>query len=298
MSEHSDIDIYEGLKFETLDLQLYRGKLAALKCRLRESDEVAQRVQKAKDDVHLQIEGYKLLYQRVTIERQWRRKITTLKDKIKETQRKLDTQISLLAERREALNKKKDDVNALQEHLKHNEESWEVWREEAGEMKGQLKRWQRVCVARRTKVLYTLGCVFFNDDVLTIFTRLAQLNNINAISERMEMRIADTLGFVVLFGMKLSKYLCVPLAFPMTYAGPRSLVKSSSKEDMPLFFIMNVEKTLLNKGIELLVQNFVQLASYCGIDYESKYMHDPNIHLVELILLFKKYLTKSIIYES
>ena len=249
-----------------------------------------------KTNVSSRIGEYKELYQKIVIERQWKRKVSALENKVERAKKVLGEQIMNLEKYKEVLEKRSDNGSRTSEYLNNIEKALTIKKEELDDSKEQLRRYQRLCKARRIKILYTLGYVFFNDTVQPIFKTLGKLKS--NTTEKTDIKISNTLGFVVLFAIKLSAYLSVPLPFPMTYGGPRSSIRRSKTEDLSLFLTSKGERIKFNKGIELLIQNLIQLASFCGINFESQYMHDPNIHLIELLLWLKKHITQSIIYES
>jgi len=82
--------------------------------------------------------------------------------------------------------------------------------------------------------------------------------------------ISTSLGYCVILLNALSKYLNVPLKFPMCFSGSMSWVLGKQNETYPLCRAKVYDKQKFNSGIKNLLQNIMQIFEYCEVDISKK----------------------------
>eukprot|EP00826_Nyctotherus_ovalis_P024880 TRINITY_DN1919_c0_g9_i1.p1 TRINITY_DN1919_c0_g9~~TRINITY_DN1919_c0_g9_i1.p1 ORF type:complete len:300 (+),score=103.58 TRINITY_DN1919_c0_g9_i1:553-1452(+) len=275
----------------TLDVKSYSEKLCALRDKLVEQKKCADKVKELEEEIRTIIQEYNKSYEVVINKQRLISRIAALEKEIERKRNDLNKRNELLKMVRDNLEKKREYKNFFSEILATFEEDLEKNQTTLAKNKELLEMNQRVYVARRIKVLFILGYVFFNDKSGSIFKKLLRLKDINTNTEKVDQKIANSLGFVVMLGIMMAKYLNLALTYPMIYNGPRSMIRYSKTEDFPLYLLSKSERTKFLKGIELLIQNFLQIIAYCGIVFKSKYESDPAIQLTEVLICLTNYLS-------
>ena len=281
--QNKNIDLHE------LPLNVYRDKLKCFQEKLKKHKESLIKIQKLEDEMAARIEEYKKPYKTIIQKNYQDNKLKELKNKIKVEEQKLAQRRQLLADIKENIKKREykrlfsQVVDVCTDNLIKKQQELEIEKKE-------LEICKQLYIARRTKVLYTLGYIYFNDNFKEIFKPLVDLKLIPNTTERTDAKIANTLGTISIFGIMMSRYLNLSLAYPLIYNGPRSMIKLSSREDYPLFLTSKSEKLKFFKAIELLVEDLLQIVLFCGIEFESEYESDRPIQLTEILLVISNYL--------
>lgn len=298
LTDNDDCDLYKNLELSPLIIPIYSKRLITFRDKLLRIEELKNSCLKQEEDVISKIAEYKNLYGIVLKERLQRSKLKQIEDNIKKSKAKLLEKKNLLLIIDENLKKKRELLEKFNEEFQNSQTNLVKHQEKFEETQAKLNKLKRVYVARKIKILYILGFVFFNDQTQRILGNLAQLKNISNTNERTDMKIANGLGFIVMFILNMANYLGLSLPYLLNFAGPRSTIKVSKTEDLSLFLSSKGEKTKFMKAIELLIQDLLQIASFCGISFESDYENEPSIYLLEILLQINKYLTQTIVHES
>ena len=275
----------------SLDLKIYGEKLIVLRDKLAKHKKCTEEVKELEAQITSKIKEYSNGYEIVINKKRWESRLEGLEKELERKRNDLAKRSELLKLVKENLVKKKGYRDFFSEILATFEEDLAKNQETLAKNKELLEMNQRVYIARRIKILFILGYVFFNDKAGSVFKKLLRLKDINTNTEKVDQKIANSLGFVVMLGIMMGKYLNLALTYPMIYNGPRSMIRYSKTEDLPLYLSSKSERTKFLKGIELLIQNFLQIIAYCGIVFKSRCESDPAIQLTEILICLTNYLS-------
>eukprot|EP01022_Parablepharisma_sp_SALTPOND_P015903 TRINITY_DN2281_c1_g1_i1.p2 TRINITY_DN2281_c1_g1~~TRINITY_DN2281_c1_g1_i1.p2 ORF type:complete len:393 (-),score=29.66 TRINITY_DN2281_c1_g1_i1:2474-3652(-) len=291
------VDQNEDVDLGVLPLKSYSEKLCILRDKLKIQQNLQKEIRSLENEISSKAKEYNKVYEIVLNKRRREGQVDALHKKITEEEGKLAERTELLCAIKENLKKKKEDkeffskvFNAFEEDLLKNQQTLLQHKE-------RLDMYQKIYIARKLKVLFILGYVFFNDKSGSIFKTLLRLKDIHTTTEKVDHKIANSLGVVVMLGILMSKYLNLSLAYPMIYNGPRSFIKFGKTEDIPLFLASKSDRARFLKGIELLVQNFLQIIAFCGITFKSRYESDPTVQLPEILICLTNYLSHFFIQQ-
>lgn len=290
-AQHPGAEPNEEVTLEDLQLRIYAEKLEIFRDRLATHKKVREEVRLQEREISGKAQNYNKMYEVLLNRRRRDNGVEMLRKQLLRDEERLSKRMSMLSIIKENIKKKEDReffskvFAAFGEDLGKNQQL-------LAQSKEKLEMYQRIYVARKIKMLFVLGYVFFNDKSSAIFKKILRLRDIHTTTEKVDQKIANALGFAVMLGIMMAKYLNLSLAFPMIYNGPRSMIKASKSDELPLYLTSKSEKAKFMKGVEMLVQNLLQIISFCGITFKSSRAEaDPAIQLPETIICLTNYLS-------
>jgi len=223
-----------------------------------------------------------------------RNRIEELKKLISKKQQVIPDAIKMHSIARRNLEKKRKMQAILKDYISKYKEILTKSQEALLENQRRLELTYRLYSGRKMKVLFVLGCVFFNERFASIFNQFIHIKDL-PLSEKTDQKVGSALGFVVLLAISMSNYLNLPLSYPMIYNGPLSTVKLDIDDNYSLFTSEKGDKAKFIKGIELLIENLKLLLAHCGITFKTKYSNNVPMQLNEVIAYTAKYLCQYLI---
>lgn len=288
---NSGEDTNKEVSFGILEMKEYQKKLEILNEKFKQYKMLNDNVNKIENEIAEKGKEYTKVYENVLNRRRREGQVEALRKELVKKEENLKQKNEILASIKENLKKKREDKEFFSKVFTAFEEDLQKNKQSLAQNHEKLEMYNRIYVARKLKVLFLLGYVFFNDKYSPIYKKLLRLNDLHETNEKDDTKIANALGSVVLLGIMLSKYLNLSLAYPMIYNGPKSMIKFAKGEDIGLFLPSKSDRAKFVKGVELLVQNFSQIIAFCGITFKSRYENELAIQLPEILNCLSNYLS-------
>ena len=258
-------EVSDVVELEDFPLLQYSQKLMVLRDTLARQRELQLALLEKEKQISEKTKIYNGVYEQVLSKKRKDVRIDQLTKTNARDEEQLAKRVKMLAVVKENMKKKKEEMEFFSQTFAAYRQDLERTHKTLMQNKERLELSQKIYVARKIKVLFMVGYVFFNEQTQGVFKSIWRLKTLSALGEKSEGKIGNCLGYAVLLAMLLSKYINVSLPYPLVYNGPRSSIKKDRTEEFALYMVRGGDKPKLVRAIELLVQDYLQITSFCKI---------------------------------
>jgi hypothetical protein len=275
---------------DPLPLPEYSEKLKKLRDGLARQRELQVVLGNKAKDISEKAKTYNQVYDVVLSKKRREVRVEQLTRSNARDEEQLAKRVKMLAHIKENMKKKKEEMEFFSQTFTAYQQDLERTHQTLLQNKERLEMAQKIYLARKIKVLFILGYIFFNDKTQGVFKGILRRKHLLTLADKTEGKIGNCLGYAVLLAMHLSKYINVSLPYPLVYNAQRSAIKKDRTEELPLHLVRGGDKSKLVRGIELLVQDYLQITSFCKITIVLQ-DPDPSEQLRSILTCLSNYLS-------